>query len=121
MMRQEKTKEERINAEIKRLTQLYKNLKDDKKLKVAQGLISRAAYMRISLEEYEKDILENGSIEQFSQGSQEPYDRKRPVTDLYNSMNTNYQKIIKQLTDLLPEEKGEEDNFIKFLNGGDTF
>ena len=115
----EKTKEERIKAEERRLLKVYGDLKNEKKLKAAQGLIQRAAYMRITLEDCEKDIIENGLTEKFSQGEQEPYDRKRPVADLYNSLNTSYQKIIKQLTDLLPtEERAEADPFIAFISGG---
>lgn len=115
----EKTKEERIKAEERRLIKVYGDLKNEKKLKAAQGLIQRAAYMRVTLEDCEKDIIENGLTEKFSQGEQEPYDRKRPVADLYNSLNTSYQKIIKQLTDLLPaEERAEADPFIAFISGG---
>ena len=117
-MKKEKTKEERIKAEERRIVNIYKDLKDDKKLKAAQGLIQRAAYMRITLEDYERDILANGSTEKFSQGDQEPYDRKRPVADLYNTMNTSYQKIVKQLTDFLPEDKKEDsDAFLSFIGG----
>ena len=115
----EKTKEERIKAEERRLIKVYGDLKNEKKLRAAQGLVQRAAYMRVTLEDCETDILENGLTEKFSQGNQEPYDRKRPVADLYNSLNTSYQKIIKQLTDLLPaEEKAEADPFIAFISGG---
>jgi hypothetical protein len=89
-------------------------------MKVAQGLIRRAAYMRVMLEECENDIVENGLTEKFSQGDQEPYDRKRPIADMYASLNTSYQKIIKQLTDLLPtEEKKQADPFLDYINGGD--
>lgn len=112
----EKTKAERIKAEERRLTKICGELKNEKKMKAAQGLVQRAAYMRVTLEDCEKDIIENGLTESFSQGNQEPYDRKRPIADLYSSLNTSYQKIIKQLTDLLPtEEKKEIDPFIDFI------
>lgn len=117
-MRKEKTKEQRIKDEERRLNKIYSDEKDSKKLKVVQGLIQRAAYMRVTLEDYEKDINENGATEKFCQGDQEPYDRKRPVADLYNTMNTAYQKIMKQLTDLIPEEKKKEtDAFMDFIGG----
>ena len=116
----EKTKDGRIKAEERRLTKIYGDLKNDKKMKAAQGLIRRAAYMRVMLEECESDIVNNGLTEKFSQGeNQEPYDRKRPVADLYSAYNTSYQKIIKQLTDLLPtEEKHELDEMMSFISGG---
>ena len=117
----EKTKDERIKAEERRLNKIYGDLKSEKKMKAAQGLIRRAAYMRVMLEECENDIVENGLTEKFSQGDQEPYDRKRPIADLYAAMNTSYQKIIKQLTDLLPtEEKKEADPFLDYIVGGDS-
>ncbi len=90
-------KAKRIRKEETRLKKIYKNLEGQKKQTV-QGLIQRAAFMRVN---------------------QDPYERKRPVADLYNTMNTSYQKIIKQLTDLLPkdEPKPEDDGFDSFVGG----
>ncbi len=111
-------KEKRIKREQNRLKKLFADVPENKK-KTVEGLIIRAAFMRISLEDFEDDLNENGFTEMFQQGvNQEPYDRKRPVADLYNTMNTAYQKIIKQLTDLLPDGKMEEDELLKFLGGG---
>lgn len=112
-------KAKRIRKEENRLKKIYKNIKDEKKQTV-QGLIQRAAFMRITLEDFEKDLDQNGFVEMFQQGTnQDPYERKRPVADLYNTMNTSYQKIIKQLTDLLPkdEPKPEDDGFDSFVGG----
>lgn len=114
----DKGKESRIKKEERRLKNIYKDL-DKEKISVVQGLIQRAAYMRISLEEFEKDLNENGFMEKFSQGDQKPYDRKRPIADLYNTMNASYQKAIKQLTDLLPRtevKRADDDGFNDFVN-----
>ena len=71
----------------------------------------RAAYYRVTLEDFEKDLDENGYTEQFRQGKeQDPYDRKRPVADMYTSMSALYQKCIKQLTDLLPKENVKQES-----------
>ena len=78
--------------------------------------------MRVTLEIYEKDLDENGYVESFTQSEKtEPYERERPVARLYNTMNKNYQSIIKQLTDLLPAEvqKMEDDNFDDFVSNRD--
>ncbi|WP_201290402.1 hypothetical protein [Erysipelothrix anatis] len=65
--------------------------------------------MRVTLEDYEVDINENGSIEQFSQSDKlEPFERGRPVVGFYNTMNKNYQSITKQLSDLLPDSAPKE-------------
>ena len=121
----EKTKEQRIRTEERRLNRIYKNLESQKK-QVVVGLIKRAAYMRITLEDFEKDLDENGYTEKFQQGrEQTPYDRKRPVAEMYTSMQALYQKAVKQLTDLLPKEttartkSAQDDGFEDFVNDRD--
>ena len=113
------SKEARISKEERRLRATYKKISGIKLLAM-DGLIRRAAYMRVTLEDYEKDLDERGYVEMFSQSEKtEPYERERPVARLYNSMNTNYQKIIKQLSDLLPDtesESEEGDGFEDFVN-----
>ena len=117
-----KTKVNRIKAEKKRLEDNYADLSPAKKA-VAQGLIERAAFMRVELEDLEADLAENGWVEKFSQGNQDPYDRARPQGQTYNAMNGNYQKIIKQLDALLPKEElklgDESDDFDGFVGGRD--
>ena len=59
----------------------------------------------------------------FSQSeNQEPYERERPVARQYQSMNKNYQSIVKQLSDLLPKEVQQtetNDGFDDFVNDRD--
>ena len=116
----ELTKEERIKKEQARLKRFCKNM-DAKRKGTVEGLIRRAAYLRITLEDFEVDLDKNGFVEMFCQGEkQEPYERKRPVADLYNTMNTSYQKAIKQLTDLIPKEENKPvsaDDFDDFVYG----
>ena len=118
--KKEITRDERIKKEEQRLKRIYKNIDKDNKA-IIEGLIQRAAYMRVTLEDWEKDIMENGYYEMFTQSEKtDPYERERPVARLYNTMNANYQKIIKQLSDLVPKEapaKGvEDDGFTDFIN-----
>ena len=116
-----KTKESRIKAEKARLETLYSDLPESRH-KVAAGLIDRAAFMRIELEDLEKDLQENGWAEMFSQGNQEPYPRARPQGQSYNTMNANYLKTIQKLDAMLPKEQGggdDNDGFDAFVNGRD--
>ena len=114
-------KKTRVTNEEKRLLKIFANLPPDL-LSVGQGLIRRAAHMRVTLEDYEKDIDENGTVDLFRQSMSAPtYERSRPVVTNYNSLNKNYQSIIKQLTDLLPKGDGgggdkDDDGFDKFVN-----
>lgn len=117
--KKELSRDERILKEERRLRKIYKNIDTDKK-GIIDGLIQRAAYMRVTLEDWEKDIMENGYIEMFTQSEKtDPYERERPVARLYNTMNKSYQSIIKQLTDLMPKEAkvvDEDDGFNDFVN-----
>lgn len=113
------SKDERIKKEEKKLLKLYKNIDKDTKTLI-DGLIQRAAYMRITLEDYEKDIDCGGYVEFFTQSDKtDPYERERPVVRLYNTMNKNYQSIIKQLSDLLPKSgnnnKNKDDPLMEFI------
>lgn len=116
--KREPSKSERIKSELAKLTEIYKGIPENKKTLV-EGLLNRAVYMRATLEDYEKDIDENGSVEQFSQSADvDPYERARPVVQMYNTMNKNYQSIIKQLADQLPpEETNNKDELEMFLSG----
>ena len=79
------TKDERIEKEIKKLRNIYKDIDEDQFITVEE-LINRASYLLVLLQEYEKDIDENGYVELFSQSkNQEPYERERPVVRLYNT------------------------------------
>lgn len=119
--KKELTVEERIVQEHRRLMAIYKDMEAPKKT-IATGLIGRAAFMRVQLEDLELDLLENGWTEPFSQGNQDPYDRARPAAQIYNTTNANYQKIIKQLDGMLPKaeaptKKDDDDGFDGFVNG----
>lgn len=109
-------KKTRVTKEETRLNKIFSKLPPDL-LSIGQGLIRRAAHMRITLEDYEKDIDENGTVDLFRQSSTSPtYERTRPVVTNYNSLNKNYQSIIKQLSDLLP--KGDEVFDVKKTDDG---
>lgn len=98
-----------VKKEKNRLMRLFKNIPENKE-KAVQGLIIQAARLRVLLDEMWEDISENGDYEMFSQSEkQEPYERERPVAKLYNSRDVSYQRVIKQLTDLI-QESTEEDS-----------
>lgn len=119
--KKEITKDSRIKDEELRLRKIYEKIDEDNK-SIIDGLIQRAAYMRITLEDWEKDIDINGYIEMFSQSEKtEPYERERPVIRLYNTMNKNYQSIINQLSNLVPkyDPTPSDDGFDDFVNKRD--
>lgn len=117
-----KTKEERIRSEKNRLNRLFTELPEKKK-KLTAGLIERAAFMRVELEDLEADLEANGWTELFQQSEKmEPYDRSRPQGQTYHTMNGSYQKIIRQLHDMLPAPESareKDDGFEAFVDGRD--
>ncbi|MCE4963054.1 hypothetical protein BUY43_01695 [Staphylococcus devriesei] len=117
-----KQHEARVKKEKQRLDKIFKSIPDDKK-RVAQGLIVQAARMRILLDDAWVDIQEKGDYELFTQSENAPpYERERPIAKLFNSRDAAYQKIIMQLSKLLPEEidvvvDKETGNLRSLLNG----
>ena len=120
MKSSDKSMEARVKKEKNRLARFYSKLEPRKK-GVADGLIERAAFMRCQLEDLEQYLNENGWTEPFKQGTAPAYDRARPAGQTYNTLNANYQKIIKQLDAMLPEVPAAadvtDDGFDDFANG----
>lgn len=94
-----------VKKEIARLKRIFKDI-DPKDKAVADGLIVQAARLRASLDALWEDLCSKGDTEWFSQSEKtEPYERERPAARLFNTRDKNYQTIIKQLMDKLPEGK----------------
>lgn len=111
------SKDARIQKEIRRLNTIYSKIGKKEKSAI-DGLVKRAAFMRVTLEDMEEDLDMNGFTELFSQSEKlDPYERERPVARLYNTMNKNYQSIMKQLSDFIEREppKTIDDGFDAFL------
>lgn len=102
-----------VKNEKNRLKRLFKSIPKNR-LNTVEGLIVQAARLRVLLDEMWIDISENGDVEMFAQSEkQDPYERERPIAKLFNSRDLSYQRIMKQLTDLIPPDKegeGESEN-----------
>lgn len=112
-----KDKDRLVDNEIKRLTNLYKDIEKNRRLS-AKGLIEEAAFMRATLTELKKSIDENGPIDEMPQGEYSIL-REHPALKSYNTMVQRYSSIIKQLTDLLPKDVKvveDDDGFADFVN-----
>lgn len=108
-------KEKKIKQEIHKLKKLYKDFTKEK-LKAIDGLINRASFTKITLEELEEDLMKNGLTELFEQGEQS-FMRERPETKQYTTFLQRYSQVMKQLLDLLPVEvaKQEQDALTQYL------
>lgn len=118
--KQEKTKEQKIASEKRRLNGIFKELDENVK-KTVKSLIEEAAFMAVSLTELQEKINEKGYTEEYQNGANQKGVKKASEVEIYNTMIKNYMAVIKQLTNLLPKEnktKGESrDGFEEFING----
>lgn len=102
-----------VRAEYRRLLKLYKDA-PEKQLNLAKKLLVRAAFMAITLDELEKKIEENGVTEPYQNGANQKGVKKSAEVEVYNTMSKNYAAIMRQLSELLPKEKGGGDGFDDF-------
>lgn len=114
------SKEDRIKAEIRRLSSLFKNLGKDTK-KVVKSLIENAAFMSITLEDLQNHINKNGVTCEYQNGENQWGTKKSPEVEIHIAMTKNHSAVMKQLADLLPKEppKSKDDGFDDFVNGRD--
>lgn len=108
-------KNKKIRKETQKLKKLFKDLPDNKK-KMAEKLIENASFMSIILDELKEDIKLYGVKETYVNGKDQFGFKESIESKTYNTMVKNYMNIIKQLNDMLPEEKkiNEDDEFERF-------
>ena len=110
-------KEKKIRAEKNRITKIYKNNNLDKDIiKVLEGLVSDAAFMRVAIEETKTELVKNGMMEKFKNGSQEFW-REKPESKVFLNFMKQYSNTMKLLIDLMPVQVKEEeqDQLTKFI------
>ncbi|MCJ7856244.1 hypothetical protein MUJ63_08000 [Lachnospiraceae bacterium NSJ-143] len=116
-MKKEESIDKRALAEYKRLSRLFADI-DEKKRKIVDGLMRRAAFMKATLEDLEKKISDEDVLDLFKQGEYEYY-REHPALKSYNTTIKNYSSVIKQLTELRPKEEsrgGDDDGFENYAS-----
>lgn len=119
---EEKSKDDIIKAEKRKLAGIYQRL-DKKTKKAVDSLVDEAAFMAASLYELRKKINEKGYVEEYQNGANQRGIKKCSEVEIYNTMIKNYSSVVKQLTDLIPkktENAGEQsDGFDDFVNNRD--
>lgn len=101
------SRDARISREVARIKRNLKNMPEDKR-RLVQGLIERAAFLRIELEDLEADLNENGSIEAYQAGPDTPpITRIRAAAQHYDKMVRQYITACKQLADLAAAPAGK--------------
>lgn len=98
----EKTRDQKIATEYRRISRALKSIPEDKR-NVAKKLMEEAAYMTQVIADSREEIDKNGIIEIYQNGENQSGRKKNPAVEIYDRTVNSYSKIIKQLTDLMPD------------------
>lgn len=94
-------KEKRIAEERERLGALFTDL-DENQQQTAAGLISSAAFLRVTLEDLEAEINAAGCTEEYTNGSNQSGVKVSAACQAYAQLNTKYQSTMQKLLKIVP-------------------
>ena len=106
-----------VKKEISRLQKIFQDIPDNKRAAV-EGLIERAAFMRVTLQRLEGSIYDSDLVEEWRNGQQGCL-KQAATLQAFNSLMKNYATVIKQLTSLIPnrlERKAPQNALMELLN-----
>lgn len=92
---------ERIKAEKDRLMAIYSDL-DENELKVAEGLITQASFMLITLEDLQNEINQNGVVGEYKNGKDQYGTKQSAELQAYNQTLRSYNAVIGKLLKIVP-------------------
>jgi hypothetical protein len=102
---------EAVRDEYNRLLELFKTAPKER-LALARKLISRAAFLSVMIDEFERDITLNGYEQEYQNGENQKGMKKSAAADLHVSYSKNLFAVMKQLNEMLD---------VKAAGGGDSF
>jgi hypothetical protein len=107
--------DEAVRDEYARLMTLFKRAPKDK-LALARKLISRAAFLAVTIDRLEQDIAINGYEDEYQNGANQSGKKKSAAAELHVVYTKNLIAVMKQLYDMLDVKKspGEGDDFDDF-------
>lgn len=100
--------------DLETLKKTFEEMNNDKS-KLALSLLDEAYFCGETLKKLKEKVEEDGVVTTMCQGNYD-IERENPALKSYNTTIKNYQALIKQITELLPDEKGinEDDEFKQF-------
>lgn len=114
--------DEDIRREYDRLMELFKNAKPDA-LALYRKVISRAAFLSITVDRLERDIAANGYQQEYNNGGGQTGYKKSTAADLLPNYVKLQLAVTKQLREALanPENMGEDELEQWLKRNGDEF
>lgn len=105
------------DAERKSLEKLFRTLPANER-EFIQPLLENAAFMRVTLDELQKEIQENGAIENYQNGANQRGVKISANIQAYNQMVKAYHSIMGKLLARLPSTESESDMLNSFRLSG---
>jgi len=97
------TKDTKITRELNTLTAIFDKLPENKKA-VVMPLIQNAAFMKVTLEDLQKRINEEGATDAYQNGENQHGYKPSATLTAYNQLIKNYNTVINTLIKHLPED-----------------
>ena len=104
----EQARKKRITSEYNRISAALTSVPEDR-LTAAEKLMREAAYMTEIIADARDEIDANGIIETYQNGENQFGKKKSPAVEIYDRAVNSYAKIIKQLTDLMPDRSAAQE------------
>jgi hypothetical protein len=94
-------KDKKIKSEKARLKRIFKNV-DENKLKTLDGVMDSVSFMRVMLQEFERNMIDEGYDDVYQNGANQTGSKTSPAAQLHLSMTKNYLAAMKILVDCTP-------------------
>lgn len=103
-------KEKRIFSELTRISVYFDSLDENQRAVIAP-LIQNAAFMKITLEDLQRIINDEGVIDTYQNGANQRGTKQSAALQSYNALVKNYAAVIKSLFSFLPPAERQAANF----------
>ena len=103
--------------DLKTLKETFEKMDNDKS-KLALSLLDEAYFCGDTLKKLKEKVEKDGVVTEMCQGNYN-IDRENPALKSYNTTIKNYQALIKQITDLLPNQNDDNGDDFDGDNLGD--
>ena len=97
------TKDQRIRREYQRMKKLFSAMPENE-LKFCDPLLQNAAFMKVTLEDLQKQINENGTSDSYQNGANQSGTKASADLQAYNSLAKVYNALMDKLSGKLPKE-----------------
>jgi len=107
-------KEQRIAAEFERIGKLFSKA-DSSQWENALPLLENAAFMKVTLEDLQQEIIRDGATEQYRNGETQYGVKQSAALQSYNTTIKNYAAVIRTISQMLPPAVEGENRLQAFM------